>query len=85
MNKLLLTGLNLGRAFNSRCARAYAMHLRCYSVKLPNLKLKTRAKELLGSLPLDIALPASSNQSSESEILKKKLFRFQIKPAGLQI
>ncbi len=31
------------------------------SVKLPNLKLKTRPKQLLGYLPLVIALPESSN------------------------
>jgi hypothetical protein len=29
----------------------------CDQVKLPNLKLKTQPKQLLGSQPLDIALP----------------------------
>jgi hypothetical protein len=29
----------------------------------PNLESKTRPKQLLGSLPLDIALPALSQQS----------------------
>jgi hypothetical protein len=28
------------------------MQLRCYEVKLPNLKLKMQLKQLLGSLPL---------------------------------
>ncbi len=34
-----------------------AMCMQCYTIKLPNLKLKTRPKQLLGSLPLDITLP----------------------------
>jgi hypothetical protein len=34
-----------------------AMQLSCFETKLPNLMLKTRPKQLLGSLPLDIALP----------------------------
>jgi len=34
----------------------YAMQLWYYETILPNLKLKTRPKQLLGSLPLDIAL-----------------------------
>ncbi len=57
-DKLQLTGQNLGRVFNFRSDRVHAMHLLCHGVKLSNLKLKTRAKQLLGSLPLDIALPA---------------------------
>jgi len=37
----------------------HAMH-QLHSVAIwPNLELKTRPKELLGSLPLDIALPHS--------------------------
>ncbi len=57
MDKLQLTGQNLGRVFNFRNGRVHAVHLLCCGVKLPNLKLKTRPKQLLGSLPLDIALP----------------------------
>jgi hypothetical protein len=59
MDKLQLTGQNLGRVCNFRSGRVHAMHLHCYGVKLPNLKLKTRPKQLLGYLPLDIALPDS--------------------------
>ncbi len=33
------------------------MHFLWYGAKLPNLKLKTQPKQLLGSLPLDIAFP----------------------------
>jgi hypothetical protein len=58
MDKLQLTGQNLGRVFNFRNVRVHAVHLLCYGVKLPNLKLKTRPKQLLGSLPLDIMLPS---------------------------
>jgi hypothetical protein len=36
------------------------MQLSCFETKLTNLMLKTRPKQLLGSLPLDIALPGLS-------------------------
>jgi hypothetical protein len=35
-------------------------HFSVLSVKLPNLQLKTRPKQLLGSLPLVIALPGKA-------------------------
>jgi hypothetical protein len=35
----------------------HAVQLLCCGVKLPNLKLKTRNKQLLDSLPVDIVLP----------------------------
>ncbi len=57
MDKLQLTGQNLGWVFNLRSVHLPVAHLWCYLVKLPNLKLKTRHKQLLGSLPLDFALP----------------------------
>ncbi len=57
MDTLQLAGQNLGRVFNFRRGHLHAAHLWCYLVKLPNLKLKTWHKQLLGSLPLDIALP----------------------------
>ncbi len=47
-----------GRVFNFRFGHLQAEHFRCYQVKLPNLKLKTQPKQLLGSLPLVIALPS---------------------------
>jgi hypothetical protein len=57
MDKLQLTGQNLGRVFNSRSACMRAMQLLYFETKQPNLLLKTRPKLLLGSLPLDIMLP----------------------------
>jgi len=60
MEKLQLTGRNLGRVFNFRCGHLHAEHFWCYHVKLPNLKLKTQPKQPLGSLPLVIALPAKT-------------------------
>ncbi len=57
MDKRQLAGQNLWRVFNFRRAHLYAAHLRCYQVKRANLKMKTRHKQLFGSLPLDIALP----------------------------
>jgi hypothetical protein len=61
MEKLELTGQNLGRVFNFKCGHLHSAHLFCYMVKLRNLKLKTQPKQLLGSLPLDVALPKQSN------------------------
>jgi hypothetical protein len=58
MDKHKLTGQTLGRVFNSRGVCVHAMHLLSSVAIRPNLELKTRPKQLLGSLPLDIALPA---------------------------
>ncbi len=58
MDSLQLKGQNLGRVFNSRSGCMHATHLFGYEAKLPNLKLKTRPKQFLGSLLLDIALPS---------------------------
>ncbi len=57
MNKLKLTGQNLAWVFNFRSGHLHAATFWMVSVKLPNLQLKTRPKQLLGSLPLVIALP----------------------------
>ncbi len=51
---------NLGQVFNFRRCCVYAMQLYYHETKLPNLKLKTRPKQPLASLPLDIALPESA-------------------------
>ncbi len=40
------------------------MHLLRSIAKQPNLELKTRAKQILGSLLLDIALPTRAKQPS---------------------
>jgi hypothetical protein len=58
MDKLQLTGQNIGRVFNFRNGRMHAVHLLCYRVKLLNLKMKTWPEQLLGSLLLDIMLPS---------------------------
>jgi hypothetical protein len=57
MDILQLTGQNLGQVFNFRSGHLHATTFLVLSVKLPNLQLKTRPKQLLGSLPLVIALP----------------------------
>jgi hypothetical protein len=56
MDKLQLIRKNLGRVFKFRNGHVHAVHFLCYRVKMPNLKLKTWPKQLLGFLPLDIAL-----------------------------
>jgi hypothetical protein len=45
------TGQNLGLVFNSRCGCVHALQLHRYETKQPNLKLKTRPKQLLDLLP----------------------------------
>ncbi len=58
MDKLQLTGRNLGRVFNSRLGCAWIRRSIAYITKQSNLKLKTRPKQLLGYLPIAFALPA---------------------------
>ncbi len=60
MNKLKLTGQNLGRVFNSRLERVCIYCTSACMTKRPNIKLKTEPKQLLGSLPLAFALPEAS-------------------------
>ena len=49
----------LGRVFNFRSGRMHTiLLLPSVAAIQPNLELKTRLKQLLGSLPLVIALPA---------------------------
>ncbi len=43
-----------GQVFKFRSGHLNAAHLWCYQVKLPNLKLKTQPKQLLGYLLSDI-------------------------------
>ncbi len=57
MDKLKLTGQALGRVFNFRSGCMHTMHLLLSVAIRPNLELKTRSKQLLGSLPLVITLP----------------------------
>jgi hypothetical protein len=57
MDKLHLTGQNLGQVLNFRSGHLHVALLWCYRVKLPDLKLKTQPKQLLGSIPLDTTLP----------------------------
>jgi hypothetical protein len=47
---------NLARVFNFKSGHLQAAQFLVLSVKLPDLKLKTQSEQLLGSLPLVIAL-----------------------------
>jgi hypothetical protein len=58
MDKLKLTGQNLGWIFNARLSCACTGLAIVHITKQPNLKLKTWTKQHLGSLPLAFALPA---------------------------
>jgi len=55
-DRLQLRRQNMGRVFNSRSGCMHAMHFFCYEAKRPNLKLKTRPKQLLSNLQLDVAV-----------------------------
>ena len=60
IDKLKLTGQNLGQVFNFRLCRACCTHHAIVLItKQPNLKLKTEPKQLLGSLLLTFALPGT--------------------------
>ncbi len=50
MDKLQLTGQNVGRILNLRNGCLQVVHFLCYGVKLASLKLKTQPKQ-------DIVLP----------------------------
>ncbi len=56
MDKLKLTGRNLGRVFNYRYGYAYTPCRTFITPKLFSLELKTRPKQLLGSLTLAFVL-----------------------------
>jgi hypothetical protein len=57
MDKLKLEGQNLGQVFNPRLNRACIGHTIVNITKLPNLKLKTQPKQLLGFLLLAFRAP----------------------------
>jgi hypothetical protein len=52
------------------------MHLFCHEAKQPNLKLKTRPKQLLGSLLLAFALPCVVNIAQRNHPKKKFCIKF---------
>jgi len=64
MDKLKLTGQNLGRVFHCRLGRACIGHEIVHITKQPNLKLKTQPKQLLGYLQLAFARPDVINDAS---------------------
>ncbi len=64
MDKLKLTGRNLGRVSNYRLGHACIDHAIVHITKQPSLKLKTRPKQLLGSLLLAFALPTGGQAKS---------------------
>jgi hypothetical protein len=58
----LLTGRALGCVFNFRSGCCmHTMHLLPGVAKQPNLELKTQPKQLLGFLPLVVALPGGGH------------------------
>jgi hypothetical protein len=57
IDKLKLTGQNLGQVFNFRQGRTFVCYAITLITKQPTLKLKTWPKQLLGYLLLAFALP----------------------------
>ncbi len=90
MDELQLAGQNLGRVINSRSGCRYAKHLFCNEAEHPNLKLKTRPKQFLGSLSIAFALPVSGrifmlNQQPNTNMaepthLASRTSEFQVPP-----
>jgi hypothetical protein len=77
MDKLQLTGQNLGQVFNFRSGCLHDATFLVLSVKLTNLQLKTRPKPLLGSLSLVIALPGLTILGKPGYLIQKwKLYFF---------
>ncbi len=62
--KLKLTGQNLGLVFNYRSRRMLTTRLLPSLPKLPGLKLKTRPKQLLGSIRLTFTLTETADRLS---------------------
>ncbi len=81
IDKLQLTGVNLGRVFNYRCGRASTKMNTNTSSKQQNLYLKTRPKQVLGSLPLAFTLPALGKAKARAN----KIFIVQASLAILKI
>ncbi len=67
LNKLKLTGQNLGQVFNSRQGPACIRHPSTLLTKQPNFKLKTQSKQLLGSFLLAFALLTEREREREGE------------------
>jgi hypothetical protein len=64
IDKLQLSGQNLGWVFNSRSVCMCVVHLCCFEAKQPNLMLKTRPKQLC---PLAFALPEETHKYTTAE------------------
>jgi len=62
MDKLKLTGQNLGRVFKVRRGLGCLCNGIALTTKQPNLRLKTRRIPLLGFLPIAFVLPSYSWQ-----------------------
>ncbi len=83
MDKLQLTGRALGRVFNFGSGCMHTMHLLPSVAIQPNLELKTRPKQLIGFLPLVIALPALGEitqiepEQNHRHLKKDRLFMAQ--------
>jgi hypothetical protein len=60
LDKLKRTGQNLGRVFNSRFRHACEWHAFVQITTQPNLKLKTRPKQLFRFSPVSFCAPLSS-------------------------
>ncbi len=75
MGKLKSAEPNLGRVFNSRCRHASTQFSTFTSPKQPILQLKTRPKQLLGSLLLDFALPVIVFFTFPAAFVQKKVIK----------
>ena len=77
MDKLKLTGQKPGRVFNFECGCVRLYIAFALITKQPHLKLKTRPKQIVGSVSLAFALPGKAYRRPTLGIVKysKKLAR----------
>jgi len=76
MDKLQLTGQNLGRVFNFRFGHLHAEHFWCYQVKLPNLKVENSAQTASRFSPVSYHAPRFS--LSMVELISLSLSRTRV-------
>jgi len=72
VDTLLMAGPNSSRVFNPRRGCKCPVHFLRSVPKRPSLELKTRAGQLVGSLPLDVSLPG------QTKLFMKTLFNLSL-------
>ncbi len=78
-----LAGQNLGHVFNFRSGHLHAAKFLLLSIKLPNLQMKTRPKQLLGSLRVVLFPPHLNVRDPLISTTKRCFLPIYIKHIGM--